>query len=159
MATDETPGSGAKSKNFFSGFVCGHLAKHVEARHLVKLKEDRFILRFNDIDRITSIYCDYIYKEKGKTLKRDFKNRRDNFLKIVGQLESDGFLKNVGSGKDYDKEFLKFEVKNSGMWHSLTKNYSVPRNPLMNLENFCASRGEPDTGLGTTQSDEPLHNE
>ncbi|CAB4035445.1 Hypothetical predicted protein, partial [Paramuricea clavata] len=45
------------------------------------------------------------------------------------------------------------------MWHSLTKNYSVPRNPLMNLENFCASRGEPDTGLGMTQSDEPLHNE
>ena len=131
-------GSGpkAKSNSFFPSFVCGHLAKHVEARHLVKLKEYRSILRFNDIDKISSIYCDYIYKEKGKTLKRDLKSRRDNFLKIIGQLENDGLLKNVGSGKDYGKEYLKYEVKNSEMWHSLTKNYSVPRNPRMVIWTF-----------------------
>jgi hypothetical protein len=82
---------------------------------LVKLKEDRSILRFNDIDKISSIYCDYIYKEKGKTLKRDLKSRRDNFLKIMVQLENDGLLQNVGSGKDYGKEFLKYAVK--GHWH------------------------------------------
>lgn len=126
-------GSGprAKSNSFFHSFVCGYLAKHVEARHLVKLKEDRSILRFNDIHKISSIYCDYVYEEKGKTLKRDLKSRRDNFLKIMVQLENDGLLKNVGSGKDYDKEYLKYEVKNSEMWHSLTKNYSVQRNTRM----------------------------
>ena len=52
------------------------------------------------------------------------------------QLENDGLLKNVGSGKDYDKEFLKFEVKNSEMWHSLTKYYSVLRNPRMVIRPF-----------------------
>ena len=121
----------AKSNSFFPSFVCGYLANHVEARHLLKLKEDRSILRFNDIDKISSIYCDYILYEKGRTLKRDLKSRRDNFLKIMVQFENDGLLKNIGSGRDYGKEYLKFEVKNSELWHSLTKEYSVWRNPRM----------------------------
>jgi hypothetical protein len=55
--------------NFFVSFICGHLAKHTEAHHLVKLNEDRqrFVLRFDDIDKINSIYCDFKNKN-GKIL-------------------------------------------------------------------------------------------
>ncbi len=124
--------SNAESKGFFRGFVCGHLANHDDVRHLVKLKEDRCILRFNDVDKISSIYSDF-KEANGKILIRDLKNRRDNFKKIMSQFEKGGLLKKVGGGIDYDKEFLKFEIKDSGLWCSLTSNYSVQGKPRMQV--------------------------
>jgi hypothetical protein len=55
------------------------LSNHPEARDLVKLEEhdsQRF-LRFNDIVKITDIYCDYKQDENGKKLKRKLKQRKD----------------------------------------------------------------------------------
>ena len=125
--------SNAESKGFFRGFVCGHLANHDDARHLVKLKEDRCILRFNDVDKISSIYSDF-KEANGKILNRDLKNRRDNFKKIIKeQFEKGGLLKKVGKGTEYGKEYLKYEIKDSELWHSLTTKYSVQRKPDMQV--------------------------
>ncbi len=120
------------SSVFFSHFVCGYLANHADVRQLVKLKEDRSVLRFNDVDKITCIYCDY-KQANGKTLKRDLKKRKDNFKNIMSQFERDGLLKRVGGGTDYDKEYLKYEIKDRKLWLSLTRNYSVPRKPRMQV--------------------------
>ncbi len=99
---------------------------------MVKLKENGFVICFNDVDKITIIYCDF--KEgKGRKLSRDPKKRKDNFKNILSQLEKEGSLEKVGNGKEYGKEYLKYEIKNSAMWHSLTRNYSVQRKSRMQV--------------------------
>lgn len=123
-------GSSSKqpSDRFFHEFVCDYLAKHAEARYLLKLKEDGLrLLRFNNIDKITWIYCDYKEKYHSRILSRDFKKRKDNFKNIIAPLEKEGSLKKVGNGTEFGKEYLKYEIKKNELWHLLTRNYSVQR--------------------------------
>ena len=130
--------SKVKENGLVASFVCGHLAKHAEAQHLVTLIEDqdRFVLRFNDIDKISSIYCDF-KQENDRTLRRLFKKmwqrkskkRKDKITKLLAQFKKEGLLEIVDGGASwYDKNYLEYEVKNRELWHSLTRNYSVQRN-------------------------------
>ncbi len=122
----------AKSSVFFTDFVCGYLANHADVRQLVKLKENRYVLRFNDVGEITSIYCDF-KEANGRKLKRALEKRRDNFKNIMSQFEKAELLIKVGGGIEYGKEYLKYEIKNSELWHSLRRNYSVQRNPRVQV--------------------------
>ncbi len=102
---------------------------------MVKLKEDRdgYFLRFNDVEKITSIYCDF-KQANGKGLKRDLSKRKDNFKKIIKeQFEKLGKLEKVGQGTERGKEYLKYEIKDSKLWQSLTTKYSVQRKPDMQV--------------------------
>ena len=96
---------------------------------MVKLKEDdgSSFLRFNDVDKITSIYCDY-REENGKVLDRNLKKRKDNFKNSMALFEKYGYLKKVGFGMEFERKILKYEIKDEKMWQSLKRNYSVPRN-------------------------------
>jgi hypothetical protein len=103
---------------------------------LVTLKEERrrFVLRFNDIDKINSIYCDF-KNENGRILtgilnvlfNRKSKKRKDKFKNLMALFEKEGLLEMVGSGTEYDKEYLKYVVKDGELWYSLTSNYAVQR--------------------------------
>jgi hypothetical protein len=42
-------------------------------------------------------------------------------------FEKEGLLEIVGSGTEYDKEYLKYVVKDGELWYSLTSNYAVQR--------------------------------
>jgi hypothetical protein len=97
---------------------------------LVKLKENsqRTVLRFNDIDRISLIYCDSI-EENGTMSRRKLKKRNTKFKNLVAPLEGKGLLQLVGEGEDYGKKYLKYQVKDSKLWDSLAKNYTVQRSP------------------------------
>ena len=116
-------------RGFFSEFICDYLAKHPRAKYLVKLKEDRSFLRFDDIDEITSVYRQFIFENKSKILSDD--PRRDNFLKMLAPFEENQSLERVGYGKRYDKDYLEYEVKSSEFWHLLRRRYSVKRNSSM----------------------------
>ena len=98
---------------------------------MVKLKEDRSFLRFDDIDEISSLYRQFIFEDKSEILSDDPKRRRDNFLKLLAPFEEDKSLERVGYGKRYDKEYLEYEVKSSEFWHLLRRRYSVKRNSSM----------------------------
>lgn len=111
-----------KPDGFFCRFICDYLAKHPDGRHLIELTENPPVLRFNDIDRASDIYCDY--KEKiGTKLNRDSKRKKDNFKNILKL----SFLKNVGSGITYGKTFLMYEVEDRAVWNLLKSNYSSQR--------------------------------
>lgn len=122
----------AGSRPFFTSFVCDRLANHVEARDLVKLNEDdgRFFLYFNDIDKMSLIYCDFKQQIGGKELKRDAKSRKDNLKNTLALSEKNGSLKKVASGTDHEHhtDYLKYEVMNSELWHSLTSNFRAVQN-------------------------------
>ncbi len=125
----------AESNDFFRDFVCGDLANHAEVRHLVKLNEDcnGCFLRFNDVEKITSIYCDF-KQANGKGLTRDLSKRKDNFKKIIKkQYDELGKLEKVAHGTERGKEYLKYEIKDSKLWQSLTTKYSVQRKPDMQV--------------------------
>ena len=132
-------GSDSKTKKspFWSDFLCGGLAKHVEARDLVKVKMDsgRQFVRFTDIDRISSIYCDVKKQNDDRNLNSNEKCRKDNVKKILADLAKNGLLKKINAGKDWGtsqdeedkkfKEYLKYEVLDGQLWKELSKNYSV----------------------------------
>ena len=107
--------------------MCDYLAKHVEARHLVTLKEKGLILRLNNVDNISSIYWDFkkIYSRK---LKLHLEKKKKCLPHIMALFEKKGLLKKVGVGIRSDEKYLKYEVKNSKIWGSLSKKYSVQRN-------------------------------
>ena len=93
----------------------------------LKLKENsqRTLLRFNDIDRISLIYCDLLEEQNGTISRKKLKKRKNLFKKLVAPLEKKGLLHPVGRGMEYCKEYLKYEVKDSKLWESLAKNYTV----------------------------------
>ena len=111
-------------------FVNGHLANHADARSMVTLKEDqsRRYVRLMDLDKISSIYCDY-KEENGTKLKREPKKRKDNLKNVFAHFEKEGLLQKISFGKDceHDKEHIKYEVKDKHLWNSLSRNYSVPK--------------------------------
>ena len=117
-----------KSNGFFNGFVNDYLANHSEAQQMIKLEEgSQHFLLFNDIERVTEIYCDH----KGKTDQdpgRILKKRKDNFKNTVALSEKKGLLEKVGFGTEFGKEYLKYEIKNDKLWDSLKQKYSVSRN-------------------------------
>ena len=101
----------------------------IAQRRLLKLKVDgkgRFIVHFQDIDKISLFYCAF-KEEDGKTLSREPKHRRDNFLAITKQQEKQGLLKTVGHGTEDGKEYFKFEVLNIALWQSLESKFSVQK--------------------------------
>ena len=111
---------------FFDDFVCGHLAKDVEARRLVTLKEQGLILRFNNVDIISSIYLDFKNEDSRKS-KFVWKKNNKNLEDIMARFEEEGLLEKVSAGIKRDEKYLKYKVKNDKIWSSLSKKYSVQR--------------------------------
>lgn len=128
-------GSCPKLSKFFTSFVCDHLAKHVEARNLVKLKEDKgCFLYFNDIDRMSLIYCDFKEQVESKNLNGNAKSGKDGLKNTLALSEKDGSMMKVASGKDHKRhtEYLKYEIMNSELRHSLRKNFhAIQKNRRM----------------------------
>ena len=117
--------------DFFKRFVCGLLAQRYP--DLVKLiKENEYlVLKFNDIDKIGSSYCDFKESTTGKELRRKPERTKDRFRRFMKDVENQGLLEKVGDGKEYGKSFLKYAVKNTDLWNLLKRNYSVEENATM----------------------------
>jgi hypothetical protein len=134
--------SKSKSNGFFDSFVPGYLAKRPEARELVKLKEDggRFFLRFNDLNKMSLIYCDF-KQENGKILNRDERRRKDNLKNTLVLFEKEGSLKKIAAGTDFEhgKDYLKYEVTNDELWRSLIRKYSLQRDPCKVIQTFTSN--------------------
>ena len=127
-------GSFAKGKSFFNDFLCGYLSKLPEAQQLVKLKErcGRRLLRLNDMENITNIYCHFNeQKDEVRRFSRNWKSAKSNFIHTMAQFEKDGSLAKVGFGMEFGKEYLKYEINDDELWRSLARNYSVSRQPHM----------------------------
>jgi hypothetical protein len=113
---------------FLDDFVCDHLAKHAEARHLVTLKEKSRILRFINIHKINSIYWEFKKGDSRKS-KLHFQKKKKYLKNIMAKFEKKSLVKKVGAGIKCDEKYLEYEVKNSELSGSLSKKYSVQRNP------------------------------
>jgi hypothetical protein len=121
---------------FLDDFVCDHLAKHAEAQHLVTLKEKGLILRFTNVDKINSIYWEF-KKGDSRKWKSHLQKKKKCLKKIMEKFEKKGLVKNVGAGIKCDEKYLEYEViKNSTIWGSLSKKYSVQRNPLAGTQSI-----------------------
>jgi DNA-binding MarR family transcriptional regulator len=98
-------------------------------------KNRHCFLHLNDIDKISSIFCDF-KEESGRKLRRDIKLRKDRFRSYMKEFEKKELLEKVGDGTDYKKKFIKYEVKNMEIWDSLKMNYSIQRNTPMVIWTF-----------------------
>jgi hypothetical protein len=120
-------------------FVNGHLPKHPDAWQLVKLKEgSRRLLHFKDFYRVVEIYSDFKNKDKNENTKssKEPTKMKDNFKNSMAQFEKPGYLKKVGFGTKFDKQFLTYEIKHDELWSLLKRNYSVPRSSHMVIQTF-----------------------
>ena len=100
--------------------VFSDLAKSAGARNLVTLKEDnqRLFVRFNDIPKIVFICRDF--KNVAKKKWKGKKWKRDKFGYLMAKFEKEGLLTKTESGKEYGKEYLEYEVKDSKFKENLT---------------------------------------
>ncbi len=117
-----------KSINFLR-FLCDHLLKLPDAGNYVELKENPPLLRLNNLDKISDIYCDYQDQKtgSGKKLNREKKERPDNLNDIIEPYEKTQppSLKKVGNGVMYGKEFLACEIKDNALWCSLKGSFRL----------------------------------
>ncbi len=125
--------SKAKPKKLINNFVCGYLAK--QAQDLVKVKQDgqSLLIRFNDINKISSTYC--TFKSGSRDLKSDTNHGKDNFEDILALLGSEGSLEKKDTGRKFEhgniKEYMTFEVIDNEMKRVLTSSYPVQKKSRM----------------------------
>ena len=118
-----------KGYQFFDDFICGYLLLYGDARKLIALREigARRFLCFLDLDKISSVYCDY-KENSGKSLGRDLKMKKDNFKTILKYFEKEGSLKKFSLTNVFDgREQIEYQVNNEHLWDSLRKHYAVKR--------------------------------
>ena len=107
---------------------------------MVEVTESRRVLHFKDLYKISVVYCDF-NEQNGKALNRDPKSRKDNFKNILNmKTKINGYLQRFGKGTEDGKEFLKYEVKNQEWWNSLTRSYTVVKDPGMVILSFTFRR-------------------
>ena len=106
---------------------------------MVEVTESRRVLHFKDIDKISVVYCDF-KEQNGKALNRDRRSRMDNFKNILNMKIRNGCLEKFGNGTEYGKEFVKCGVKNQEWWNSLTRSYTVVKDPGMVILTFTFRR-------------------
>ena len=102
--------------------MCDYLSKDLQtSRDLVKvkIKDGQFNVRFNDVDKISLLYC------KFKDLDDDEKKRKDNLKQIFKLLVKSELLEEIGRGTEYGKEYLKYKVLDRDLSHELSTKHSV----------------------------------
>ena len=104
--------------------------KHDDATRLVILREEnqRFYLHFIDVDTLSQIYCDFKKKNGARSQSWDLKGVRDHFMSYMKGLEKKGLVE-VGSGINFGKSFLQYEIERGELLDTIQKNFAVKRNP------------------------------
>ena len=101
---------------------------------VLEIKDRLRVLRFIDVEKVVEVFYDY--KEKNGETGGAPEERKDNFKKSMTEFERQGLLENAGSGHEFKKEFVMYEVKDDALWSLLKRNYPAPRSAHMVLPTF-----------------------